>query len=98
MTTKQNGKPDELGCDALFGSSDYRYLGDFAACEMWAARSMSCDTCRVSWTGCWDNFLCPECGMGELPGFDSEPMTMDKMKEMHESMISPPNVKGETQT
>jgi hypothetical protein len=47
--------------------SDYKYLGNFAACEPWAAQGMSCDDCMVSWTGCWDNFQCPKCGNGELP-------------------------------
>ncbi len=47
--------------------SDYEYLGNFAACEPWAAQGMSCDDCKVSWTGCWDNFQCPKCGNGELP-------------------------------
>ena len=44
-----------------------KYLGNFAACEQWAAVSMQCDDCDVSWTGCWDNFQCPKCGKGELP-------------------------------
>jgi hypothetical protein len=46
---------------------EYKYLGNFAACEPWAAQGMSCDDCSVSWTGCWDNFQCPKCGNGELP-------------------------------
>lgn len=44
-----------------------KYLGNFAACEPWAAVGMQCDDCDVSWTGCWDNFQCPKCGKGELP-------------------------------
>ncbi len=44
-----------------------KYLGNFAACEPWAAVGMQCDACNVSWTGCWDNFQCPKCGEGELP-------------------------------
>jgi hypothetical protein len=51
----------------------YKYLGNFAACEQWAARMMFCDDCGVSWTGCWDNFECPKCGNGELPWTPSEP-------------------------
>jgi len=43
------------------------YLGNFAACEPWAAQGMTCYDCNVSWTGCWDNFQCPKCGKGELP-------------------------------
>lgn len=50
--------------------TEYKYLGNFAACEQWAARGMSCDDCMVSWTGCWDNFQCPQCGKGELPSYD----------------------------
>lgn len=45
----------------------YEYLGNHAACEPWAAVGMSCDKCKVSWTGCWDNYQCPKCGDGELP-------------------------------
>jgi hypothetical protein len=62
-------------------SSEYRYLGNFAACEVWAARHMSCDTCRVAWTGCWDNFMCPECGEGDLPGCEPTGMTLRQMFE-----------------
>ena len=48
-------------------TSSYRYLGDFAATPIGYGRYMACEHCRVSWTGCWDNFQCPECGHGELP-------------------------------
>lgn len=47
--------------------SGYKYLGDFSATPPWYSVSMSCDDCRVSWSGCWDNFECPKCGKGELP-------------------------------
>jgi len=47
------------------------YLGDFSATPPWASRHMECYECDVSWTGCWDNFMCPKCGSGELP--TSEP-------------------------
>lgn len=51
-----------------------RYLGNFAACEPWAAVGLQCDDCNVSWTGCWDNFECPVCRKGELPtGHDETP-------------------------
>lgn len=66
--------------------SEYRYLGNFAACEPWAAQSMYCDDCMTSWTGCWDNFQCPECGEGKLPWFadsddtDPYPMTSQEQK------------------
>jgi hypothetical protein len=49
-----------------------KYLGNFAACEPWAAVGMQCDDCDVSWTGCWDNFQCPKCGKGELPWHPSD--------------------------
>lgn len=58
---------------------EYRYLGDYAACEMWAARHMTCARCRVSWTGCWDNFMCPECGEGELPSCEPADGTLGKL-------------------
>lgn len=45
----------------------YEYLGDFSATPPTHSRAMSCHKCRVSWTGCWDNFQCPKCGEGELP-------------------------------
>lgn len=50
----------------------YKYLGDFSATPPWHSRSMSCDDCRVSWTGCWDNFQCPKCGKGDLPEYAGE--------------------------
>jgi len=52
------GQRDEFG---------FEHLGNLAACEPWAAQSMQCDKCMVSWIGCWDNFECPKCGDGELP-------------------------------
>ena len=45
----------------------YKYLGNFSATEPWHDVPMQCDDCEVSWTGCWDNFQCPQCGNGELP-------------------------------
>ena len=45
----------------------YAYLGDFSATPPWYSIAMSCDDCKVSWTGCWDNYQCPKCGKGELP-------------------------------
>ena len=51
---------------------EYKYLGDFSATPPWHSRSMQCDICEVSWTGCWDNFQCPKCGQGELPRPDSQ--------------------------
>lgn len=65
--------------------SDFKYLGDFAACEVWAARYMTCDKCKVSWTGCWDNFMCPQCGEGELPSCETSGMTI---RELTDSLLS----------
>lgn len=56
------------------------YLGNFSACEPWAAIHMTCEPCKVSWTGCWDNCECPRCGKGELPWmeiFDTEESEME---------------------
>jgi ATP-dependent protease ClpP protease subunit len=50
----------------------YEYLGDFSAAPPWASRAMDCHKCKVSWTGCWDNFQCPRCGEGELPSADMQ--------------------------
>jgi hypothetical protein len=44
---------------------EYKYLGDFSATPPWHSVSISCHNCQVSWTGCWDNFQCPQCGDGE---------------------------------
>jgi hypothetical protein len=46
----------------------YRDYGDLSAVEPWARVSMTCERCKVRWYGCWDNYQCPECGEGELPG------------------------------
>lgn len=43
------------------------YLGDFSATPPWHSRHMTCTSCNVSWTGCWDSFQCPRCGEGDLP-------------------------------
>ncbi len=48
-------------------TDDPKYLGDFSATPPWFSVYMVCDKCNVSWTGCWDNFQCPQCGEGELP-------------------------------
>jgi hypothetical protein len=45
----------------------YQYLGDYSATPPQYSRYMNCDSCKVSWTGCWDNFMCPKCSKGELP-------------------------------
>lgn len=58
--------------------SEYKYLGDFSATPPWHSRSMSCDKCKVRWTGCWDNFQCPKCGDGELPSNDVAPRAKDE--------------------
>lgn len=48
-------------------SPQYKNLGNFSAVDPWWSVHMTCDDCKVSWTGCWDNFECPQCGKGELP-------------------------------
>lgn len=46
---------------------DYKYLGNFSAVDPAYSRGMSCHDCKVDWIGCYDNFMCPICGKGELP-------------------------------
>lgn len=58
-------------------SNDYRDLGDLSATPPWHSRAMSCDECKVKWTGCWDNFQCPECGQGDLPNCDGVSFGVD---------------------
>ena len=50
----------------------YEYLGNFSATPVGYDQFMTCDDCKVSWTGCWDNFECPKCGQGELPNNDMD--------------------------
>ena len=69
---------------------EYEYLGDFSATPPWHSRGMACDKCRVSWTGCWDNFQCPKCGEGEIPRVDEKyhrtaPVKDDKITPVEES-------------
>ena len=47
--------------------SEYTYAGNFSAVDPAYSRGMACHECKVSWTGCWDNFQCPKCSKGELP-------------------------------
>lgn len=57
---------------------EYRYLGNFSAVDPAYSRDMQCHDCKVRWTGCWDNFKCPECHQGDLPTCklrDEEPET-----------------------
>ena len=44
-----------------------KHLGNFSAVDPAYSRHMICHDCAVSWTGCWDNFMCPICQQGELP-------------------------------
>ena len=55
---------------------DYKYLGDFSATPPQYSRHMECHDCEVSWTGCWDNFMCPKCRKGELPT-DGDEIVLD---------------------
>ncbi len=48
-------------------NDEFEYLGDFSATPPQYSRHMVCVDCKVSWTGCWDNFECPKCRKGELP-------------------------------
>lgn len=48
-------------------NADYKYLGNFSATPPQYDRHMECHDCKVCWTGCWDNFECPQCRQGELP-------------------------------
>lgn len=50
---------------------EYKYLGNFSAVDPAYSRRMSCHDCKVEWTGCWDNFMCPQCGQGELPSWET---------------------------
>lgn len=49
---------------------DYKYLGNFSAVDPAYTKSIYCDDCKTRWDGCWDNFMCPECGEGELPSYN----------------------------
>ena len=51
----------------------YKYIGDFSAAPIGHSRHMSCHKCEVSWTGCWDNFMCPRCQEGDIPNNDDDP-------------------------
>lgn len=62
-------------------STEYRYLGNFSAVDPAYSRHMQCHECKVSWTGCWDNFQCPECGEGELPTHGVEDGPTDEQME-----------------
>lgn len=61
--------------------TSYKYLGDFSATPPWHSRDMSCDDCKVSWTGCWDNFQCPVCQRGEVPSCDLTGLLLANNKE-----------------
>jgi len=50
----------------------YKYYGDISAVPPERSVLIYCDNCEICFTGCWDNFLCPECGEGELPSFQQE--------------------------
>lgn len=46
----------------------WKNYGDLSAVDPPYRVDMQCDACKTRWLGCWDNFQCPECGEGELPG------------------------------
>ena len=72
---------------SVVGEYEYEYLGDFSATPPWHSRGMSCSECRVSWTGCWDESLCPKCGMGDLPGSEGTIMTLAELKAIHNQTL-----------
>lgn len=61
-----------------------KYLGNFSAVDPAYSRYMTCDRCNVSWTGCWDNFQCPQCGEGDLPTADFKSMNLSIYAEQKE--------------
>lgn len=58
--------------------TEYRDLGNLSSVEPPYRRAMACDDCRVRWDGCADAFECPECGQGELPGFQLKDLWQDR--------------------
>jgi len=50
----------------------YKFLGNFSAVDPVYSRQMCCHDCEVEWVGCWDNFMCPICGEGDLPSRDTD--------------------------
>lgn len=61
---------------------ELEYLGDFSNTPPWHSRFMYCEPCKVSWTGCWDNFQCPRCGEGELPNWKPEAAIRPTLREV----------------
>ena len=59
-------------------NDEYKYLGNYSAVDPAYSIGMSCYDCKVSWTGCWDNFQCPVCGEGELLSMESEEVKTDE--------------------
>ena len=54
--------------------SKFVYVGNFSAVDPPYSILQCCYDCKVEWTGCWDNFMCPKCGKEEIPkGLDNEP-------------------------
>ena len=51
-------------------TEEYKYIGDFSATPPWGATNILCHDCKIQFTGCWDNFQCPQCGKGEIPSAD----------------------------
>jgi len=54
-----------------------KYLGNFSAVEPVHTRYMICYNCNVSWNGCWDNFMCPICGEGDIPSTSCGDLSLD---------------------
>ena len=55
--------------------NEYKYIGNYSAVDPVYSIHMTCDFCKVSWTGCWDNFQCPLCEKGELPWLIDDDLT-----------------------
>lgn len=61
----------------------YKYIGNFSAVDPVYSRDMYCDKCNVSWTGCWDNFMCPICGEGELPNSNIDIQSLTNLHKLY---------------
>ena len=55
MTMSKQGRGDSEG-------PSYRYMKNTTAAPLEHSKLLTCDKCRVAFTGCEDAFQCPECG------------------------------------
>lgn len=56
-------------------------LGNLSAVDPPYGRRMWCDACEVTWIGCWDSYLCPQCDEGDLPWWKEEKWEEEKWEE-----------------